>query len=239
MNHFDELKGLLRRPTDTLESCAIAAVSASLELNAGAILVLTTSGRSARAISKFRPSCPGTQRTLLDHFTWWRLTITVIMVTRNPTASRYSHLYRGVYRAYGPSLLATLDMLTPYSFPLQRGKARLQQHELASRCRQPPQVGHQKCDETRRSEPGREGCVRARMAWRHGTYEHDSHRACGGGSRAGGYLDLWAKGKAMVMTAKGSVRAGIACIRIDNWWDSRVLGKGRSLGRRTHRWLLN
>ena len=30
-------------------------------------------------ISKYRPVCP------------------IIMVTRNPTASRYSHLYRGVY----------------------------------------------------------------------------------------------------------------------------------------------
>ena len=42
VSHFDELKGLLRRPAETLESCAMAAVSASLELNAGAILVLTT-----------------------------------------------------------------------------------------------------------------------------------------------------------------------------------------------------
>ncbi|MCJ1328963.1 Pyruvate kinase [Thelotrema lepadinum] len=79
VSHFDELKSLVKRPSDTLESCAMAAVSASLELNAGAILVLTTSGRSARAISKFRPGCP------------------IIMVTRNATAARYSHLYRGVY----------------------------------------------------------------------------------------------------------------------------------------------
>lgn len=42
VNHFDELKTLIKRPTDTLQSCAMAAVSASLELNAGAILVLTT-----------------------------------------------------------------------------------------------------------------------------------------------------------------------------------------------------
>ncbi len=42
VNHFDELRSLTPRPTDTTESCAMAAVSASLELNAGAILVLTT-----------------------------------------------------------------------------------------------------------------------------------------------------------------------------------------------------
>lgn len=42
VNHFDELRTLTPRPTGTTESCAMAAVSASLELNAGAILVLTT-----------------------------------------------------------------------------------------------------------------------------------------------------------------------------------------------------
>ena len=39
---FDELRNLAPRPADTVESISMAAVSASLELNAGAILVLTT-----------------------------------------------------------------------------------------------------------------------------------------------------------------------------------------------------
>lgn len=72
---FDELRSLAPRPTDVAESSAMSAVSASLELNAGAILVLTTSGKSARLISKYRPVCP------------------IIMVTRNPTASRVSPLF--------------------------------------------------------------------------------------------------------------------------------------------------
>ena len=42
VNLFDELRRLAPRPTGVLESCAMSAVSASLELNAGAILVLTT-----------------------------------------------------------------------------------------------------------------------------------------------------------------------------------------------------
>ncbi|CAK4033911.1 pyruvate kinase [Lecanosticta acicola] len=79
LNAFDELKRLAPRPVPTSESCAMAAVSASLEQNAGAILCLTTSGHTARLISKYRPVCP------------------IIMVTRNGRASRYSHLYRGVY----------------------------------------------------------------------------------------------------------------------------------------------
>ena len=42
VNAFDELRSLAPRPVATPESCAMAAVSASLEQNAGAILVLTT-----------------------------------------------------------------------------------------------------------------------------------------------------------------------------------------------------
>lgn len=84
VNAFDELRKLAPVPCPTTETCAMAAVSASLEQNAGAILVLTTSGTTARLVSKYRPVCP------------------IIMVTRNAMASRYSHLYRGVYPFYFP-----------------------------------------------------------------------------------------------------------------------------------------
>jgi len=76
---FNELRSLTKRPTATDETCAIAAVSASFEQQAGAIIVLSTSGSTARLTSKYRPKCP------------------IIMVTRNESAARYSHLYRGVY----------------------------------------------------------------------------------------------------------------------------------------------
>lgn len=78
-NLFDELRNMAPTPACISESIAMSAVSASLELNAGAILTLTTSGSTARMLSKYRPVCP------------------IIMVTRNARASRYSHLYRGVY----------------------------------------------------------------------------------------------------------------------------------------------
>jgi len=78
-NVFDELRNIAPKPMETVESVAISAVGSSMELNAGAILVLTTSGSSARMLSKYRPVCP------------------IIMVTRNERASRYAHLYRGVY----------------------------------------------------------------------------------------------------------------------------------------------
>ncbi|KAL8997910.1 MAG: hypothetical protein Q9169_002903 [Polycauliona sp. 2 TL-2023] len=76
---FNDLRAVVQKPISQMEATATSAVSSSMELNAGAILVLTTSGSSARMLSKYRPICP------------------IIMVTRNATASRYSHLYRGVY----------------------------------------------------------------------------------------------------------------------------------------------
>ncbi|KAK3496431.1 pyruvate kinase [Neurospora crassa] len=79
VSHFEELCSLAKRPVSIVESCAMASVRASLDLNAAAILVLSTSGESARLISKYRPVCP------------------IIMITRNDSASRYAHLYRGVY----------------------------------------------------------------------------------------------------------------------------------------------
>lgn len=57
----------------------MSAVRASLDLNAGGIIVLSTSGDSARLLSKYRPICP------------------IFCVTRNASTSRFGHLYRGVY----------------------------------------------------------------------------------------------------------------------------------------------
>lgn len=76
---FNELRSLAVSPTETSETVAMAAVSAAFEQRAGAIVVLSTSGSTARLCSKYRPDCP------------------ILMVTRNDKAARYSHLYRGVY----------------------------------------------------------------------------------------------------------------------------------------------
>ncbi|KAM0245869.1 hypothetical protein ACHAQJ_010427 [Trichoderma viride] len=86
VSHFEELCTLVKRPVSTVESCAMAAVRASLDLAAGGIIVLSTSGDSARLLSKYRPVCP------------------IFMVTRNATTSRFGHLYRGVYPFLYPEL---------------------------------------------------------------------------------------------------------------------------------------
>ncbi|KAG7665364.1 PYK1 [[Candida] subhashii] len=76
---FNELRSLAKKPTPTTETCAVAAVSASYEQDAKAIVVLSTTGLSARLVSKYKPDVP------------------ILMVTRNERAAKFSHLYRGVY----------------------------------------------------------------------------------------------------------------------------------------------
>lgn len=76
---FNELRSLTPWPTETTETIACAAVSAAAEENAGAILVLSKSGETARLASKYRPSQP------------------IVVITRNEETARQSHLHRGVF----------------------------------------------------------------------------------------------------------------------------------------------
>ncbi|KAI1320627.1 Pyruvate kinase [Mortierella claussenii] len=76
---FNEIRDLTPRPTKTTETVASSAVSAAHEQAAGAIIVLTTSGATARLVSKYRPKCP------------------IICMTRNASTARQVHLHRGCY----------------------------------------------------------------------------------------------------------------------------------------------
>jgi len=81
---FDELRVSAKRPTETAETVAMAAVAAASEQDAAAILVLSTSGNSARLISKYRPGVP------------------IITVTRNEQTARQMHLHRACYPFWYP-----------------------------------------------------------------------------------------------------------------------------------------
>ncbi|KAF8937606.1 pyruvate kinase [Dissophora ornata] len=76
---FNELRMLQQRPTETTETVACSAVSAAHEQNAGAIVVLSTSGDTARLVSKYRPQA------------------NIIIVTRAESTARAVHLSRGCY----------------------------------------------------------------------------------------------------------------------------------------------
>ncbi|PFH50775.1 hypothetical protein AMATHDRAFT_80624 [Amanita thiersii Skay4041] len=81
---YDELRSVQPRPTATAETVAIASVAAASEQSADAILVLSTSGSTARLISKYRPRVP------------------IITVTRNEQTARQIHLHRGCYPFWYP-----------------------------------------------------------------------------------------------------------------------------------------
>lgn len=76
---YDDLRNFTPKPTSTTETIAAAAVSSVFEQKAKAIIVLSTTGDTPRLVSKYKPNVP------------------IIMVTRNPRAARFSHLYRGVF----------------------------------------------------------------------------------------------------------------------------------------------
>jgi len=81
---FEELREATPRPTSTVETVSMAAVACAIEQKAGAILVLSTSGNTARLISKYRPNVP------------------IITVTSNEQTARQIHLHRGVYPVWYP-----------------------------------------------------------------------------------------------------------------------------------------
>jgi len=77
-NLFSDLVANNPPVLDPAHSVAIAAVEAAAKSHCAAIIVITTSGRSAHLLSKYRPRCP------------------IIAVTRFAQTARQAHLYRGI-----------------------------------------------------------------------------------------------------------------------------------------------
>ncbi|XP_077294782.1 pyruvate kinase-like isoform X2 [Arctopsyche grandis] len=107
---FNDLAVQVTAPIGAAHSVAIAAVEASAKCVASAIIVITTSGRSAHLVSKYKPRCP------------------IIAVTRYAQTARQAHLFRGVlplqYEASAlPDWLKDVDARVQFglNFGKQRG----------------------------------------------------------------------------------------------------------------------
>ncbi|KAK0139122.1 Pyruvate kinase PKLR [Merluccius polli] len=106
---FEELRRLTPLSSDPTEVTAIGAVESSFKCCAGAIIVLTTTGRAAHLLSRYRPRCP------------------IVAVTRSPQVARQSQLLRGVFPALFHPLPAPVwadDVDNRVNFGLNIGKAR-------------------------------------------------------------------------------------------------------------------
>ncbi|XP_038078648.1 pyruvate kinase PKM-like isoform X2 [Patiria miniata] len=79
---FENLVRSIDIPTGAAMTIAIAAVEASFKCLAGAIIILSKTGRSAHMVSRFRPLAP------------------IISVVRDPGVARKIHLYRGCFPVY-------------------------------------------------------------------------------------------------------------------------------------------
>ncbi|XP_076374838.1 pyruvate kinase [Megalopta genalis] len=76
---FDELACKMLVPPDPMYAVTVGAIQTSLNLNAAAIIVATTSGRSAALLSVYRPHCP------------------ILAVTRCGDVARWLQLYHGLH----------------------------------------------------------------------------------------------------------------------------------------------
>ncbi|KAL7286849.1 hypothetical protein TKK_0018987 [Trichogramma kaykai] len=106
---FSDLSSKAVPPIDATHAVAIASVEASAKCLASAIIVITTSGRSAHLISKYRPRCP------------------IIAVTRFHQVARQAHLYRGILPLHYsesalPDWLKDVDARVQYGLNFGKGR---------------------------------------------------------------------------------------------------------------------
>ncbi|XP_006734888.1 pyruvate kinase PKLR [Leptonychotes weddellii] len=106
---FEELRRAASLSRDPTEVTAVGAVEAAFKCCAAAIIVLTTTGRSAQLLSRYRPRAA------------------VIAVTRSARAARQAHLCRGVFPllySEPPEAIWADDVDRRVQFGIESGKLR-------------------------------------------------------------------------------------------------------------------
>ena len=76
---FVDLSSRTPEPSSPVVTTALAAVNASLSIDAAAIIVITKTGKTAHLMSKYRPRCP------------------IVCVISDPQVARQVHLWRGCF----------------------------------------------------------------------------------------------------------------------------------------------
>ncbi|CAJ0932638.1 unnamed protein product, partial [Mesorhabditis belari] len=106
---FEEIMLSTRKPTDKTHTTAIAAVQAAMSSHAAAILLLTTSGQTARLVSRYRAPVP------------------IVSISRSAQTSRQLHLFRGVFPIHFKKErdpVWEVDVENRIAFGIQVGKER-------------------------------------------------------------------------------------------------------------------
>ena len=91
---FQEICKDTKKPTDKTQTIAIAATSAAISCRASAIVVMTTTGKSAIDCSRYKPPVP------------------IIAVSRDAQVARQLHLYQGVFPLHYPKMEREPDWTT-------------------------------------------------------------------------------------------------------------------------------
>jgi pyruvate kinase len=106
---FEEILKHTSKPTDNSQTIAIAATSAAVSCHASAIILLTTTGKSAQLCSRYKPPVP------------------ILAVSRYEQVARQLHIYRGVFPLFYPHGRHPdwpVDVDNRINFAIQVGKER-------------------------------------------------------------------------------------------------------------------
>uniref|UniRef100_A0A158Q4L1 Pyruvate kinase n=1 Tax=Dracunculus medinensis TaxID=318479 RepID=A0A158Q4L1_DRAME len=110
--YFEELLRVTPKPTDVSHTLAIAATSAAVSCHASAIILVTTTGRTAAFISRYRPPVP------------------IFAISRDARAVRQLHLCRGVFPLYYENWPTDVDNRINYGINVGKNRGFIHKNDI-------------------------------------------------------------------------------------------------------------